>query len=81
MRSEGPHVLEATAAALAKQVGALPNLVLFLDLADRRSLLPRMMVGALDVRGDALGRLEGGGALGAAARGVATGLGPDIQIV
>ena len=80
MRSEGPHVLEATAAALAKQVGALPNLVLFLDLADRRSLLPRMM-SALDVRGDALGRLEGGGALGAAARGVATGLGPDIQIV
>ena len=81
MRGQGLHVLVATAAALAKQIGALPNLVLFLDLADRRSLLPRMMVGALDVRGDALGRLEGGGALGAAARGVATGLGPDIQIV
>ena len=64
MRGEGPHVLVATAAALAKQL--IPSTIFILDLAHRRRRgSPLLRVGALDVRGDALGRLEGGGALGA----------------
>ena len=63
MRGEGLHVLVATAAALAKQL--IPTITIFLDLAHRRGSSPLLRVGALDVRGDALGRLEGGGALGA----------------
>ena len=62
MRGQGLHVLVATAAALAKQL--IPTIILFLDLAHRRGS-PLLRVGALGVRGDALGRFEGGGALGA----------------
>ena len=75
VRGEGPHVLVATAAALAEQLihSAPVLLVLFLEFAHHcRRRSPPLRVGALDVRGDALGRLEGGGALGTAVRDVAT---------
>ena len=78
VRGEGPHVLVATAAALAEQLihsAPVLLLVLFLEFAHhrrRRRRSPPLRVGALDVRGDALGRFEGGGALGTAVRDVAT---------
>ena len=82
VRGEGPHVLVATAAALAEQLihsAPVVLLVLFLEFAHHRSRhrhrrrrSPPLRVGALDVCGDALGRLEGGGALGTAVRDVAT---------
>ena len=65
MCGECPHVPESTAAALAEQLIAPAPL----DLAHRRrpgSALVILGVGALDVRCDALRRLEGRGALGAA---------------
>ena len=64
MRCECPHVPESTAAALAKKL-----IILALDLAHGRrpgSALVTLGVGTLDVRRDALRRLEGRGALGAA---------------
>ena len=66
MRCECPHVPEPTAAALAEKLIAPAPL----DLAHgrRRPGCARFTlgVGALDVRRDALRRLEGRGALGAA---------------
>ena len=67
MRCECPHVPEPTAAALAeKPIAPAP-----LDLAHGRGRRPgcaliTLRVGTLDVRRDALRRLEGRGALGAA---------------
>ena len=59
-----PHVPESTAAALAEKLTALG-----LNFAHRRrpsSALVTLGVGALDVSSDALRRLEGRDALGAA---------------
>ena len=66
MCCESPHVPESTAAALAEKLIAPAPL----DLAHGRrrpgSALVTLGVGALDVSSDALRRLEGRGALGAA---------------
>ena len=62
MCCESPHVPESTAAALAEQLIALAPL----DLAHRRRPGRALGVGTLDVSSDALRRLEGRGALGAA---------------
>ena len=62
MCGECPHVPESTAAALAKNL-----IILALDLAHGcRRPGSALGVGALDVSSDALRRLEGRGALGAA---------------
>ena len=75
VRGEGPHVLVATAAALTEEpIPTAPVLlILFLEFAHRRHRRrrPPLRVGALDVCGDTLGRLEGGGAFGTAVRDVA----------
>ena len=73
MRCECPHVPEPTAAALAEKLIAPAPL----DLAHGRRpgcAVVTLGVGALDVRRDALRRLEGRGALGAAGGGGKKGL-------